>query len=331
MVLTFFYCSKCEFSCKSKDSLRDHTKVHSNNMIFQCEKCDYSSCRKNMSRHMMVTHEMKRHKCDTCGKLFTQRRTLKQHKLNKHEGVFWDCNICNFKAAHLNTLTEHKKYLHGVNIKKKHKCSECGELFHKKYKLTVHFRIHSGERPHQCQFCKQRFRGSLTQWHRLGSCKKNHDQKIKCTHCGFISENQDILKLHRLSHQISLVDIMNNLPTSIKEESFKSEEEFVTDLKGFLENNPLQIFKQNLDTQIIEKHGYTSLVLGQVKCDSCDRVISSKNMKRHKRLVHEKTQVKSTIQCDRCDKWVSNVLSLSRHMKLVHNAKNENSNRKEDL
>ena len=138
-------------------------------------------------------------------------------------------------------------------------------------------------------------------------------------------------KAPQLSHQISLVDIMNNLPTSIKEESFKSEEEFATDLKGFLENNPLQIFKQNLDNQIIEKHGYTSLVLGQVKCDSCDRVISSKNMKRHKRLLHEKTQVKSTIQCDRCDKWVSNVFSLSRHMKLVHNANNENSNRKEDL
>ena len=212
---------------------------------------------------MMVAHEMKRHKCDTCGKLFTQRRTLKKHKLNKHEGVFWDCNICNFKAAHPNTLTEHKKYLHGVNIKKKHKCSECGELFHTKYKLTVHFRIHSGERPHQCQFCKQRFRGSLTQWHRLGSCKKNHDQKIKCTHCGFISENQDILKLHRLSHQISLVDIMNNLPTSIKEESFKSEEEFVTDLKGFLENNPLKIFKQNLDNQIIENMDIPHLFLAK--------------------------------------------------------------------
>ena len=284
-------------------------------MIFQCEKCDYSSCRKNMSRHMMVTHEMKRHKCDTCGKLFIERRELKMHKLNKHEGVFWDCNLCNFKAAHPNTLKEHKKYQHGVNINKKHKCSECGKLFNKKYTLTVHFRIHSGERPNQCKFCEQKFRGSVSHWHRHGFCKKKQVQKIKCAQCGFLSENQEILKLHTLSHQISLVDIMNNLPTSIKEESFKSEEEFLTDLKGFLENNPVQVFKQNLHNQTIEKHEYTSLDSGQMKCDSCDRVISSKNMKRHMREVHE-----TDAECKKCGKKFKYKSSLPRHMRQAHSS-----------
>ena len=183
---------------------------------------------------------------------------------------FWDCNRCNFKAAYPSGLSEHKKYQHGVNIDKKHKCSECGKLFHKRRQLTIHFRIHSGERPHQCQFCEQRFRRSVSQWHWLGFRKKNHDQKIKCEHCGFISENQDILTLHTLSHQMSLVDIMNNLPTSIKEESFKSEEEFLAALKGFLKNNSVPIFNKSPSANL------------KVKCNEleCNAVIKSRGLRK---------------------------------------------------
>ena len=68
----------------------------------------------------------------------------------------------------------------------------------------------------------------------------------------------------------------------------------------------------------------------KVKCEESECGDKIQMSQKHKRLAHEKI-VKSTIQCDRCDKWVSNAFSLSRHMRLVHHAINEISNRNENL
>ena len=96
-------------------------------------------------------------------------------------------------------------------------------------------RIHSGEKPHQCKCCDKKLQWGFSRSHKLGQCKKIkcEELKLKCEDCHFLSENQSILKPHALSHQISLVDIMKNLPVSIKEASFKIEDEFQEDQKIF--------------------------------------------------------------------------------------------------
>ena len=92
---------------------------------------------------------------------------------------------------------------------------------------------------YKCKHCEKNFRHRPKKYHSLGQCINavKKDLKIKCENCTFLSDNKDILKLHALCHQISVEDIMKKLPLSIKEASFKTEDEFQTDVKNFFNNS----------------------------------------------------------------------------------------------
>ena len=175
-------------------------------------------------------------KCLHCSYVAPRVVRLKRHMEVKHQGLRQACNICSY------TCTE------SCNLKKHIQ------------------RVHEGVKD---------FHGGLPKPHRLGECNRMKIDK-KCKQCGFISDNQDIQKLHALSHHISPEEIMNKLPLSIKEASFENEDEFLLELKGFLEKSPPI------------KAEYVSVVSNaKIECPKCGKYLQPKSLKRHERQVHE--------------------------------------------
>ena len=141
---------------------------------------------------------------------------------------------------------------------------------------------------------------------------KSEEMKVKCEHCNFLADNRSIQMLHELSHQISLVDIMKNLPPSIKEASFKTEDEFETDLKIFLDNS--SVSSSEYKSMISDHKDLT------VECKECGkRFTRNSSMKRHTKTAHKpENPEESRIDCKNCGMNFS-VESLARHMQNVHN------------
>lgn len=118
-----------------------------------CDICfEFCFSEKGIQKHKEFHSKQNKFICNLCGFRYKYESDLKKH-IKKHKKHKFTCNICN-KMLLQSYLNTHKRFHTG---EKPHVCKECNEKFTTKAELRKHTIIHENHRLFFCDSCKLLF------------------------------------------------------------------------------------------------------------------------------------------------------------------------------
>ncbi|XP_001656839.2 zinc finger protein 28 [Aedes aegypti] len=150
----------CPICGKFVSQLSKHLPMHSDVKRHACSFCNKQFAHDTtLRKHINSVHlKLKRYQCQHCQESFTDPSSLRYHNVTKHQDTKnFTCSICN-KSYYTSTgLQQHNSLNHE---QRKFKCEECGKMFAMKYHLKEHEKTHSDVRPYACSLCDRTFKRS---------------------------------------------------------------------------------------------------------------------------------------------------------------------------
>lgn len=117
----------------------------------------YHFCNGNPEVVQKLLDEPEVYKCDKCGKRFFTKHAVQSHMALKHTGVPkpFACEFCPKTFRTRPQITVHERVHSG---ERPYSCSECGKSFQTKTHLRHHETVHSDEKTHICPLCPLAFK-----------------------------------------------------------------------------------------------------------------------------------------------------------------------------
>ncbi|XP_063835969.1 zinc finger protein 239-like [Ostrinia nubilalis] len=201
-------CTNCDVRFHNNDALKRHTegKAECDPSLSPCGRCGENfNTSEELKEHTKEHTKEEQVKCEECNRTFAHERSYAVHYQRVHlrvraasrdvrgksRNTSRVCEVCGRKCISNASLRYHQRIHTG---ERPYQCNQCPKRFSISQRLQIHQRTHTGERPFKCSICPKAFKhkAALNRHDRVHTGAKPYS----CAHCDKSFSQSNSMKVH---------------------------------------------------------------------------------------------------------------------------------------